>query len=256
MRNFLQTTAAALGLLLLAACTGPTTTDRQALARGYTAFESKQYAPAESAATAYITKFPDGPNIDEAYYLRGISLAGRNQNVAAATDLRMAIQSSTRNDLKAKSWHTLGDMAYEGQRWSEARADYSQALQYYPAQDPLTNFRIGACFQAEGRWAEARPYFAKVISTPGGDAAIIDRAKTRYACTSYCLQFGAYRDTTSALNAAATLKTAGVIAQVLMETRGGAPMYFVRAGTFKTLVDAESAKASATRSYPGAIVYP
>ncbi len=257
-----------LAVLLLATC-APTPPPKT-LQDGFGAYSARRFDEAEGIAGDFIAKHPDSPNLDEAYYLRGIARFTHGETSAAYGDLRVAVQRTVRADLKEKACRALGDIEFDESRWEAAQADYQQAL---AAEDPpgaaaatqqtgagvvsYLDFRIGACLQAIGKWQDARSWFSRVITAKGGgDAALASRALARMDRTGFALQFGAYHDLANARQQSDQLRTGGVTPTINTDLREGQVIYLLQSGTYKTWQEAQAAQENVRGKYPLVTIVP
>jgi tetratricopeptide (TPR) repeat protein len=252
--------AALLAGLLLVACTN---TDTFLLRQGFQFYSAQQIDQAEAAATRFITENPNAPEIDQAYYLRGISRLTRGNNPAAASDLRLAIQKTSRPDLRSKAYRALGDLAYDQNQWPDALNDYQYALNN-PALDPTSanylHYRIGAVLQAQGQWTQAESWFAKVV-TARRDPALTDRALQRMHAKAFALQYGAFQDPQSAQALAAQLRQDNIPAVVVTEARTDprsdpTVWYLVQSGSYPNYVAATAARNQILPQIPVTVIVP
>lgn len=248
-----------MGLLLLALTACKTTQEAQQakLNDGFSSYTVRNFDAAEKSADEFISKAPNDPDADEAYYLRGISRLGREDKKGAAEDLRTAISKSDRNDLKAKAHRALGDLAFDQQNWPEAVRQYQNAMKYLPAEKlvPIVVFRVGSALQAQGKWSESRQYFLQVLKLET-EAFWKERATARLKADSYSLQFGAFRDTTNAAQTAKTLRAQGLDPHIVNEVRDGQLMFFVRSGEFNTYDEADEARSKLLIKNPLVTIVP
>ena len=107
LQNKFQTLLTVTGLAgllsLLPACTQATSQDRAALAQGFANYTSQHYDSAQSAADMYIQKYPEDPNVDEAYYLRGMARKGQGttERGSAAQDLNKLLRPVAHDEKRA-----------------------------------------------------------------------------------------------------------------------------------------------------------
>lgn len=255
LRTKYQATLLAAGLAallcLLPGCTQASKQDREALAQGFTNYSSQQYDRAEAAADAYIRKYPDDPNVDEAYYLRGMARLGKGSPAAAAQDLNTAIAKTQRDDLNAKAHRALGDMAYAAQRFEQSIEYYCTALQFYPSNrpEPMVLYRLGAAYQNLGRWAEARPQLERV-SQVTSEPRLRQLALNRSRATAFSLQFGAFGQKNNAEILARQLNAVGIKAVLVPEIEEAALVYSVRAGVYADIAHADEARRKLLTKYP------
>jgi len=230
------------------------------LAEGFTQYSARQFDKSHTAADEYIRKNPNAANLDEAYYLRGLSRISRNEKPAAAQDLQAAISKTKRADLKAKANRALGDIAYDAARWQDAIACYQISLATAPP-SPVAgvhiNYRLGTCHQNLGQFAISKPYFQKIITPPlsNTDPAYLRSALVRIEAKVFSLQFGAFRDQPNAAALVQQLKPA-LTATIATELRDNQLLYLVRTGSYPTLAEAQSARARLLAKYPNITIAP
>jgi tetratricopeptide (TPR) repeat protein len=251
-----------LNIVALAACillTACTNTGPKSLQEGFNKYTAQQAGESETIADQYIAANPNSPDLDQAYYLRGISRMTRGNRVGAAADLRLAISKTTRADVRNKSHRTLGDIAYDQQQWAEAIKSYQSALDNPPL-PPVTatylNYRIGAALQCQGEWTRAVAWFAKVVAA-ANDPALTDRAVRRMHATSFSLQYGAYQDPAGARVLQARLQAAGIAATIPSEIRTGNKLwYLVQSGFYANWPEATAARDRVLAKFPVAVIVP
>ena len=243
----------------IAGCTAEA--DRKALQDGFAKYNARQLDQAEAIASKYIASEPPGPNIDEAYYLRGLARLTAGNHAGAVADLRDAIKRTSRPDLKGKAFREIADAEFDQARWPEAQQDYEQALAQSGGtlSSPATahvNFRIGACLQAQGDWTRAESSFAHVIAA-NADPALAAKARIRMHAEGFALQFGAFQNAPNARQQADELQAAGITAVIASELRDdGQLWFFVRSGTYKTWAQAVAAREQMQAKYPLVAIVP
>lgn len=246
-----------LAALLLAACANPST-DSQSLQEGFQKYSAFKAAESEAIANRYLAANPNASDLDQAYYLRGISRMTNGNRAGAASDLRTAITKTTRADLRTKAYRALGDIAYDQQQWADTLKSYLAALDNL-ALDPATitylNFRMGATYQAQGEWTRAEPWFNKVV-TANNDPTYYDRAQRRLHARFFALQFGAFQDIAGARALAATLSAASISATATPEVRDNKLWYLVQSGSYPTLTEALQARDRVLPRFPTATIVP
>lgn len=245
---------------LVAACTDPAQ-EAKLLQGGYASYAARQVDEAEASATKYITDDPNAQNIDEAYYLRGLARLAKGNKGGAAQDLQVALQKSSRADLKCKAYRALGDIAWEADRWQDSLDDYQKALALAPASAAVTThclYRSGASLQAMGQWSKATPYFQRVVAADAStdEPELKDRAIARMYATHFALQFGAFVDLRNAAELRDQLKTAGITAGIESERRENQVLFLVRNGTYETFAQADASRAQVQSRYPLVIIVP
>jgi tetratricopeptide (TPR) repeat protein len=259
--NFRHAPLLLLPSLLLSCVT--TEADKQALQQGFASYSGRNLDDAEAAASRFIAANPTSDNLDEAYYLRGVTRltrGGSANRITAAEDLRAAHEKTHRDDLKTKATRILhridGDTHFDAARWKEAREAYQQALPGAAALDAVYfNYRIGACLQATGEWEGAEPFFKTVVSS-NADPFLTERSIARMYARAFALQFGAFQDRPRAAELLAQLKTSNISAAVVTETREGRLLYIVRSGAYKTWPEADAARDKLQSKYPLVTIVP
>lgn len=244
-------------VLLLAACTQASSADRQSLRNGFDQYAGRRYDQAETAAAHYLQKYPQDPNVDEAYYLRGMARMGKGDLPAAAQDLHTAITRSQRNDLKAKSYRALGDMAFDAQRWEQAIDYYGRALPFYPPsqREPMVLYRLGSAEQNLGLWVAAKPHFQQAAQLLK-DPALRQRAMNRANATAFSLQFAAFASQANAQAEARRLQSLGVRATIVPEFNDRSLIYTIRAGIYRDFASADEARRQLLPRFPAVRVAP
>ena len=235
-------------------------TDRRMLATGFSHYSARQFDKSHAAADEFIMRNPNAENVDEAYYLRGLCRISRNEKNNAAKDLQTAIAKSRRPDLKAKANRALADIAYDNAQWQEAITGYQKSLTIAtpsPTAAVHINYRLGTCFQNLGQWANAKPYFQKVITSPT-DPAYSRFALARIDARAFSLQFGAFRDQPNAAVLVKQLTTPplSITAMVTTELRDGQLFYLVRSGSYATLEEAQAARTRLLPKHPKVTIAP
>jgi len=249
-----------LACILLAACAGP---DAASLQDGFKKYVAQQPVESEAIADRYIAANPGAPDIDQAYYLRGISRMTRGNRAAASADLRLALTKTTRADLRSKACRALGDMAYDQQQWPDALKDYQAALDNLAldaASVTYLNYRMGEALQCQGDWTRSAPWFAKVVAARN-DPTLTDPALRRMHAASFSIQFGAFQEVAGAQSLAAKLRIANIVPIITNETRTDARnqtqiWYLVQSGSYPTWTEALIARDRARTKFPAAIIVP
>jgi tetratricopeptide (TPR) repeat protein len=241
---------------LLAACTNP---DTFTLQQGFRLYRDQQVDQAEALADRFLTQNPNSPDLDQAYYLRGISRLTRGNHPGAAADLRLAISKTTRADLRSKSYRALGDLAYDQQQWPDAFNNYQAALDNLaldPAIANYLNYRVGAVLQAQGEWTRAEPWFGKVVAARL-DPALTDRALRRMHAKAFSLQYGAFQDAPAAQSLAAQLRADNIPAAVVTEARTDTAIwYLVQSGSYPNFAEATVARDKILPQIPVTVIVP
>jgi len=246
-------------LMMALGCAGcaPTDADRQSLNDAFTKYDGRQLDEAESLTSNYIEKFPNEPNVDEAYYLRGLARYGKGNKPGASQDMLTALDKSKRDDLQGKSLLLLGDIAFEGQRWEQALDYFKNALEKYPAGNAPVSayYRLGSSLQALGQWDKAKPYFTKTLASKPDDLLRV-RALQRLNATNFQLQYAAFKEGPKAAEYVSTLKAQGISAIVASELRDNQFLFLVRSGKYSTWNGAEFDRTQLLKKHPLVIVVP
>jgi len=227
------------------------------LESGYNDFINGEYAAAQSVARQFIQNNSESPYLAEAYYLAAISEEAQGEITNARNDFQEAIDLTDRPDLKAKSYKSLGDIAYSVSDYSTAIINYQNSLAAggpdHPDQWLL--LKLGSALQDNGQWGEARQYFLEIIADyPGTQTAIT--ALERVGENHFALQFGAYQTAAIAYNAVAGLRQQGIPASMSMVNKNGAPLYLVHSGWYNTHTQAMAARDYLVGRFPQVIVTP
>jgi cell division protein FtsN len=245
--------------LVLVGCE-TTQADKDSLKRGFALYNNHQVDEAEATATKFITANPNSPNIDEAYYLRGlarVTRGGAENRQPAAEDMKNAIAKSNRPDLKCKAHRALGDIEFDSSHWSQAQDEYKKGLEGNTDEKLATylNYRVGACMQAQGQWEQADEWFERVAAA-NNDAYLTERTFARMHARNFSLQFGAFAERNNANDLASQLKAAQIEAKVAVESRDGKPLYLVRVGAYKNWQEADLARDKYLAKYPLVSIVP
>ncbi len=239
--------------LLLAACAS----DPKTLQDGFNKYSTQQVGEAQLIADTYIRANPNASDLDQAYYLRGISRMTLGNRTGAAEDLHLALTKTTRADLRSKAYRALGDMAYDQQQWTDAITNYTLGLDNLtlaPSAVTYFNYRIGAALQCRGEWTKAVPWFEKVVATRD-DATLHDRAVHRMYAKSFALQYGAFLDQAGAQALQAQLRAANIATVITSEVRADTRLwYLVQSGAYPNWAEAAIARNQVPAKFPVVIV--
>ncbi len=251
--------AMAIGIALatsLAGCQAPQPPG-PSLQNGYQVYESHNYSEAQTAAQQYIQSHPQGPNLDEAYYLAAISEEAQGNIPGARTDYRRAIAQSHRPDLLSKSYKALGDMTYTHGHYKRAISDYRRSLRANPAARPASGllFRLGVSLQNMGQWQKGGIYLSR-LQTLYPNTAPARAATPRLSQNHFTLQFGAWAIPAAAWRQVAALQQGGVAARVVPASIGGRTLYLVQSGVYTTYAAALAARSTLAGKFPQMIITP
>ncbi|MGC8560202.1 MAG: tetratricopeptide repeat protein [Phycisphaerae bacterium] len=246
------------GMSLLAGCTQQTVSGPSVnLSQGFSAYESRDFSQATQIAREYISANPNGSQLDDAYYLLGISHETQGQFHRARHDFQRAIALTQRDTLKEKANKALGDMAFAKGHYGQAASYYQIAINSMNGATPPASmlFKYGAALQDSGHWNQARSPLAQAVSdAPGTTAA--SNAEQRLEADHFAIQYGAFLISGAAWQVVGQLRSAGVAAVVVPSVVGGRTLYLVQSGQYNTLAAALAARAVASHQYPQVIVVP
>jgi tetratricopeptide (TPR) repeat protein len=253
MFNFRPRTCLLLTCLLLAACAG----NNVSLQDGFNKYSALQFAEAQTIAEDYIRDNPNAADLDQAYYLRGISRMTLGNRIGAVSDLRTAITKTTRADLRSKAYRALGDIAFDQQQWADAIKNYELGLDNLnlaPTAVTYFNYRIGAALQCQGEWTKATPWFTKVVDAHN-DAALTDRTIRRMYARNFAIQYGAFQEQAGAQSLQTQLRAANISAGIVPETRADSKIwYLVQSGSYPNWTEASVARSRVPTKFPAVIV--
>ena len=250
-------------LLACLALAGCTSADSSSLQDGFKKYVAQQPVESEAIADRYLAANPSAPDIDQAYYLRGISRMTRGNRAGAIPDLHTAITKTTRADLRSKAYRALGDMAYDQQQWPDAIKNYQAALDNLTldaASVTYLNYRMGETLQCQGEWTRSEPWFARVVAARN-DPTLTDPALRRMHATGFAIQFGAFQEVAGAQALAAQLRAAGIAPLITNETRTDARneariWFLVQSGSYPNWAEALKARDGARSKFPAAMIVP
>lgn len=256
-RTLLATVLTGLCITFLGGCAQSTSGPSVDLQPGFAAYQNKEYSQASRTAHAYIAAHPNGTQLDDAYYLLGISHETQGQFDRARHDFERAISVTHQNAVRRKANKALGDMAF-------AKAHYGQAATYYQAAIAAMNgrtppaamlFKYGAALQNSGHWHSAQgPLSQAAADAPGTTAA--KYAEQRLAVNHFALQYGAFLYNKSAWAVVGQLRSTGISATVVPSVVGGRKLYLVQSGDYHTLPSAMAARNIESHRYPQVLVVP
>ena len=208
-------------------------------------------------AREYISADPNGPQLDDAYYLLGIAHETQGQFHRAEHDFQRAIAITRSQTLKEKANKALGDMAFAKGHYNRAAMYYQSAISALNGAVPAAGmlFKYGAALQDSGHWNQARGPLSQAVATAPGTTAAAN-AEQRLEADHFALQYGAFLVNNSAWAVVGQMRTAGIPAVVVPSAVGGRTLYLVQSGRYSTLPAAMAARAVASHQYPQVIVVP
>ncbi len=228
-----------------------------ALQPGFSAYTAKDYAQANRTAHEYIAADPNGSQLDDAYYLLGISHETQGQFRRAREAFKRAVSLTRQNSLLQKANRALGDIAFTRGNYAEAASYYRAAIVAMDGRTPPAKmlFKYGAALQDSGQWQAAKEPLSQAAASAPGSTAARD-AEQRLAVDHFALQYGAFLFNKSAMALAGQLRSAGVSADVVPSLVGGRTLYLVQSGNYYTLASAMAARSAESGHYPQVLVVP
>ncbi len=256
-RTLLATMIIGLGITLLGGCAQPISGPRVNLQQGFAAYQGKDYSQASRTARAYIASHPDGAQLDDAYYLLGISHETQGQFSRARHDFQRAISMTHQSAVRRKANKALGDMAFAKAHYGQAATYYQTAIAAMNGRTPPASmlFKYGAALQDSGHWHAAQEPLSQAVADAPGSTAAAD-AQQRLAVNHFALQYGAFLVNKSAWAMVGQLRSAGISAAVVPSVVGGRKLYLVQSGSYMTLPSAMAARSVESHHYPQVLVVP
>ncbi len=206
-----------------------------------------------------LAQFPNTPESAEAYYLRALCRIKLSKATDALADLLECVRLSTRADLTARAYASMGGVQHDLGQYAAAAASFEKALQKLPDQSPTDQVRLryGICLQRLGKWEEARTAFSTLIRRfPSSPYAEDARRRFSWKHSFFSIQCGAFVGPQQADALVQKLRSAISEGWVEPEARYGRPMYVVYAGKYGTLAEAEAGLRAARRVTPEAFIVP
>ncbi len=221
----------------LTGCNGEATPEGKILLQNAAAaYGNGQYEATVRNVDAFMIENAKSSRADEAFYLRGLARYRLKQYDAAVSDLEQAIDRTKIARIKSNSLNALGDIAYDRNNMVLAGHLYEQALENTErGKKPADHscYRLGCTLQRQGRWAEADPYFQKVIYFFDG-SELAKLASRRVNCVAWSIQAGAFEKKANAEKAAAEFAGSGIQATALPVVESGKLVYIVQVGRYAT----------------------
>ena len=242
----------------IAGCQG--TAKNDALERGRTQLQQRDYTAAATSLDAFLKENANGPRAAEAYYLKGHAIQDAKSEDFAEAQSRLqqarlayidALKVGTDNrGLEGLIRASLADVAF----WQE---DYATAAEqgraaYALLEDPnvraMALYRSGLSYQRMGRFEEGDRTLKLVTQNHAGTAPAT-RAQQRIGVRSFSVRIPT-ESTAAATSAAANLTRQGIAASPAPNEAA------VVVGPFSTYTDANAARGKLTPQYPRAVVVP
>ena len=257
IKTLLATVLAGLCTTLMVGCAQPISGPHVNLQQGFAAYQGKDYSQASRTARAYIASHPNGAQLDDAYYLLGISHETQGKFDRARHDFERAISLTRQSAVRQKANKALGDMAYSNAHYGQAVAYYQAAIAAMNGRTPPASmlFKYGAALQDSGHWHAAQEPLSQAVADAPGSSAAGD-AQQRLAVNHFALQYGAFLFNKSAWAMVGQLRSAGISATVVPSVVGGRKLYLVQSGNYSTLPSAMAARSVESHHYPQVVVVP
>lgn len=222
-------------------------------------YQDGKLQQAEDRLDPLITRYSQAQEIAEAYYLRGLCRARAGEQVKAAADFEQAIARSRYNQLTARAKASLAALSYRSAYWHRAVELYMEALPELPDRPPKDEilYAAGIALRRVGRWDDAARQFAEILlryrDRPIAREAI-KQARWRHAY--YSIQLGAFRDADHAAEAVHNWRSRNVDAVQENMPRQGEALWIVRAGHYRSYIEAVDGLKRIRRIEPGAYIIP
>lgn len=244
---------------LLAGCTEFGPAEREMLVQANQQYARGDVSGATGRLNRLIKDYGQAGEIGEAYYLRGLCRVRAGQPEAARKDFEEAVSRSSRNDLAARAQASLGTMAYERGRWSDAAEHFAKALPGLPNQPPKDEVLFSAALanQRAGNWKKATTYLAELLRN-FHDRPIATEARRLAAWRHdyYAIQLAAFQGSDNAQDAVKSWRRKGLDPDLENVPRGGAAIWIIKVGRYRTYAEATSALPGIRKLEPKAIIVP
>lgn len=236
--------AAGVGLLLLTGCASLSESQKASIRDAAEAYNRGDAAGAAGRLNRVISQSPDGMQIAEAYYIRGLCRVQAGQLQEAASDFDAAIARSRREDLTALSQASLGSIWYRSGDWNRAADLYTMALARLPDQPPTDQVALsaGIALQRAGRWRDASLQFGRIIRHfPNGTVTPRARQLAAWPFDHFAIQIGVFSRSDTAMQQVQAAKAKGIDAYLQSMTRDGKVIWVILTGRFSTYNEALNA---------------
>ena len=249
------------GLLigLLAGCTEFGPAEREMLVQANQQYSRGDVNGATGRLNRLIKDYGQAGEVGEAYYLRGLCQVKAGQPEAARKDFEAALSKSRRDDLAARAQASLGTLAYERGQWTEAADRFAKALPGLPNQPPKDEVLFSAALsnQRAGNWKKATTYLAELLRN-FHDRPIATEARRLAAWRHdfYAIQLAAYQSSDNAQDAVKSWRRKGLDPDLENVPRGGAAIWVIKVGRYRTYAEASTALAGVRKLEPKAIIVP
>lgn len=244
---FLALVAGALAALAGCAGGGEHRSDRPdhpLLVRAEQAYLAGDRDQALASYRGYTTGFAHGPWASDAYYFQGVILLEKGDAANAEAAFRECLRAARNRYVEAQARIGLGDCFFVADRFDDAIAAYTRALDARSPDARLDYclYRLAAARQRRGEWSSGRTCYEMLIRDyPRSLLTPRARQRLEFPDQAYHIQVGAFADEESARNLCGYVESKGVNAKVV-RTAGEAP-YLVWVGTYLSYQDARVAMA-------------
>ncbi|HEY0009602.1 MAG TPA: SPOR domain-containing protein [Tepidisphaeraceae bacterium] len=241
-------------------CAGEKTSE---LDRSRQLLSAGDFRSAQVSAESYIAGHPKGPQLAEAYYVKGRAIEdqvvatqeeGRSNLQAARTAYIAALDAKPSTPaLNGLIRAALSDVAYWQQDYKTAAEQGATAapLLTDPSTRSWTAYRAGMAYQRMGQFEEADKLLREVVSNyPDTEPA--QRAHARIGVRGFHVQIATFAQPAAADQAATALQRQGF--KAIKQTQSGKTVLLV--GPFPTYGQATAAKSKLVGTYPEALLTP
>lgn len=161
--------AAALLKAMLAEAPSYPQTDRVLYELAFALAELKQPAEAAQAMRELASRFPDSPLAAEAWYRVGEHHELESQAAEALQAYQAGLARAQQPELKERLLFKLGWIPYTTKEYGQAAAAFVAQLQAFPEGQLAADghYLAGECLYLQDKFAEAVPYFDRVLGLPG-----------------------------------------------------------------------------------------
>ena len=243
--------------VLFSGCTSFTPEGRHTLMKGYQAYQRKDDAETIRRMTRFLEKFGSTQEAAEGYYLRGLAYVRTGKPSVAEKDFTRCARQAIRADLQRYARVSLGNLAFEEEKFSEAAKHYRASLPSRPNQDPYGRVlaRLAVALQGAGRWTEADVFWARILYY-FKNSPTEQFARQRFRSNCFMVQTGAFGNPANALAQREKLKQHGFPARRQRRYRVGRLLTVNQVGPYETWVQGVSALKKVRRFVPGAVLRP
>ena len=192
-----------------------------------------------------------------AYYLRGMARMRMGRLDKAAVDLKRVYDFVKYDDLRIKAADALGEVRYLQGRMADAEELFREVLDdtdrdKHPCDH--AGYRLGCILQRQGKWAESRTYYRRVLyDFKGSDLAA--RARKRSTAAAWTIQAGAYENRKNAEDASGRFTKTGLQIAISPELRNSRELvYLLLIGRWKRYQSASGSLPAVRKIEPEAFL--